>query len=132
MLLFTDYAVRHMHEYILKYKSEALEKFRKWIELREKESGKHLNGFSTDGGGEYASMKLVEYPKSEGILKEKTMSYTSQSNRVVEWANCMIMECAPCMLDDAALSKQYWAVAVSVTVYLKHDGSMRSVVGNTL
>jgi len=36
MLLFTDYAMSHMDEYILQYKSAALEKFKKWKALREK------------------------------------------------------------------------------------------------
>jgi hypothetical protein len=52
MLLFIDDATRHMDEYILKYKSEALEKFKEWKALREKESGKQVERFHTDGGGE--------------------------------------------------------------------------------
>jgi len=36
MLLFIDDATRHTDEYILKYKSEALEKFKEWKALREK------------------------------------------------------------------------------------------------
>jgi len=36
------------------------------------------------------------------------------------------------MLDDAGLSKKYWAFAVSVTVYLKNCTPMRLVVGKTL
>jgi hypothetical protein len=35
------------------------------------------------------------------------------------------------MLDDTGLSKKYWAVAFSVTVYLKNRIPMRSVVGMT-
>jgi hypothetical protein len=87
MLLFIDDATRHMDEYILKYKSEALEKFKEWNALREKESGKQVKRFRTDGGGEYTSKKLTEYLKSEGILKETTTPFTPQSNGVVELAN---------------------------------------------
>jgi hypothetical protein len=39
MLLFINYPTRHTDEYILKYKSEALEKFNEWKALREKQSG---------------------------------------------------------------------------------------------
>jgi hypothetical protein len=48
---------RHTHtdEYILKYKSEALEKFKEWKSVREKEKGKRVKRFRTDGGGEYTS-----------------------------------------------------------------------------
>jgi hypothetical protein len=51
MLLFIDDATRHTDEYILKYKSEALEKFKEWNAIREKESGKQVKRLRTDGGG---------------------------------------------------------------------------------
>jgi hypothetical protein len=35
ILLFINDATRHMNEYTLKYKSEALEKFKEWKALRE-------------------------------------------------------------------------------------------------
>jgi len=107
MLLFIDDATGHMYEYILKYKSEALEKFKEWKALREKESGKQVKRFRTDRGGEYTSKKFAEYLKAEGILKETTTPYTPQSNRVVERAIRTIMECVRYMRDDAGLSKMY-------------------------
>jgi len=131
MLLFIDDATRHTDEYILKYKSEALEKFKEWKALREMESGKQVKRFRTDGGGEYTSKKFAEYLKSEGILEETTTPYTPQSNGVVEWANRTIMERVRCMLDDAGLSMKYWAFAVSVAVYRKNRTPTRSVVGKT-
>ena len=88
--------------------------------------------FRTDGGGEYTSKKFAEYLQSEGILKETTTPYTPQSNGVVEWANHMIIEHVQCMLDNAGLSKKYWAFAVSVMVSLKNRTLARSVVGKTL
>jgi len=132
MLLFIDDATRHTDEYILKYKSEALEKFKEWKALTEKESGKQVKRLRTDGGGEYTSKNFAEYLKSEGILTETTTPYTPQSNGVVERANRTIMERVRCMLDDAGRSKKYWAFAVSVAVYLKNRTPTRSVVGKTL
>jgi hypothetical protein len=35
------------------------------------------------------------------------------------------------MLDDAGLTKKYWAFVFSVTVYLKNSTPTRSVVGKT-
>jgi len=87
--------------------------------------------FRSDGGGEDNSKKLAEYQKSEGILKETTTPYTLQFNGVVERVNRTIMERVRCMLDDAELSKKYWAFAVSVAVYLKNRTPTRSVVGMT-
>jgi transposase InsO family protein len=131
MLLFIDDPTRHTDEYILKFKSEAIEKFKEWKALREKQSGKQVMRFRTDGGGEYTSKKFAEYLKSEGILKEATTPYTPQSNGVVERVNRTMMERVRCILDHAGLSKTYWAIAVSVAVYLKNRTPMRSVVGKT-
>jgi transposase InsO family protein len=100
MLLFIDDPTRHMDEYILKHKSEALEKFKELKAVREKELGKQVRRFRTDGGGEYTSEKFEEYLKSEGIIKEMTMPYSRQSSGVVERANRMIMERVRCMLDE--------------------------------
>ena len=86
MQLFIDYPTRHTDKYILKYKSEAPEEFKEWKALREKESGKQVKRFRTDGGGEYTSKKFAEYLKSEGIIKETTTPYSPQSNGVVERA----------------------------------------------
>jgi hypothetical protein len=55
MLLFIDDATRLTDEYILKYMSDALEKFKEWKALREKESGKQVKRFRTDRGGQYTS-----------------------------------------------------------------------------
>jgi len=131
MLLFIDDTTRHTDKYILKYKSEALEKVKKSKALREKESGKQVKRFGTDGGGEYTSKKFAEYLKSEGIIKETSTPYSPQSNGVVDRVNRTIMECVRCMLDNAGLSKKYWAFAVSVAVYLKNRTPTRSVVGKT-
>jgi len=49
MLLFNDDATRQTDEYILKYKSEALEKFKQWKALGENELGKQVKRFRTDG-----------------------------------------------------------------------------------
>jgi transposase InsO family protein len=131
MLFFIDDATRHMDEYILRFKSEALEKFKHWKALKEKQSGKQVKRFHTDGGGEYTSKQFAEYLKSEGILNKTTTPYTPQSNGVIERANRTIMERVRCMLDHGGLSKKYWAIAVSGAVYQKNRTSTRSVVGKT-
>jgi len=44
----------------------------------------------------------------------------------------MIMEREWCVLDDAGISKKYWAFIVSVVVYLKNRTPMQLLVGKTL
>jgi len=131
MLLFIDDVKRHPAEYILNYKSEALWKFKEWKVLREKDSGKQVTRFRTDGGSKYTSKKFAECLKSAGILKETTTPYTPQAKGVFEWANRTIMERVQCLLDDAGLSTTYWAFAVSVGFYIMHHTPKRWVVGKT-
>jgi len=132
MPLFIDDNTSHTDEYILKYKSEALEKLNEWKALTERESGKHVKRFRTDGGGVYTFKKFAEYLKSEGIVMETTTPYTPQSNGVVSRTNRTVMEHVWCMLDNSGLSMMYWAFAVSLVVYLKNSTLMWSVVGKTL
>jgi len=73
----------------------------------------------------------IQFRKSEGIVKVMTMSFIPQCNGVIEWASHTFMECIRCLLDDAALSNKYWALAVSVAVYLKDRMRVWSVVGKT-
>jgi hypothetical protein len=68
MLLFIDNATRHTDEYILKYKSKALEEFKECKALRATEWGKQVKRFRTDGGSEYTYKKFAEYIQSEGII----------------------------------------------------------------
>jgi len=131
MLLFIDDATRHMDEYILKYKSQALEEFKEWNTLGKELSGKQVMRFRTDGGGEYISKKFAEYLKSERISKETTTPYTPQSNGVGERANRTNMERVQCMLDYAGHSKKYWAFAVSVAVFPKNRTPPGSVFRKT-
>ena len=131
MLLFVDDATRKTDGYILNNKSEALSRFKEWRALVEKETGRQIKRIRTDGGGEYTSNAFATYLAKEGIVKETTTPYTPQSNGVVERANRTIMQCVRSMLDDAGLSKQYWALAVQAAIYIKNRTPTRSVVKMT-
>jgi len=61
LLLFNDDATKCTDEYILKSKSEALEKFNEWQAFRELESGKQVKRFRTDAGSEYTSKMFLYY-----------------------------------------------------------------------
>jgi hypothetical protein len=52
MLLVIEESTRHTDEYILKYKLEALKKFKEWKALGEMVLGRQVKRFRTDGGGE--------------------------------------------------------------------------------
>lgn len=53
----------YMNKYILRYKSDALEKFPEWKTLSQWELGNAVKQFPTDGGGVYTFKKFAEYHK---------------------------------------------------------------------
>jgi len=130
MLLFIEDITRHAVEYILLYKSEAMEiLFKELTASKEKELGKQVKQCWTAGGGEYTSKRFAEYQQSDRILKQTTVRYSPQSNGVVERVHCRIREHEWCLLHDALLSMKYWAFAVLVAVCLMNLTPTHSVVG---
>ncbi len=72
-----------------------------------------------------------KYLRDEGIRHEKTIPKTPQQNGVAERLNRTLVESARSMLLDANLSKQYWAEAVSMAVYLRNRCPTKAVEGKT-
>jgi len=79
-ITFEDERTRMLWLYTLKLKSEALEGFKRFKILVEKESEKAIKILRTDGGGEYTSKNFEELDSNEGISHEVTSPYTPQHN----------------------------------------------------
>lgn len=62
--------------YLLKFKSETFENFRKFKALVEKQSGKSVKALRTDRGGEFLSQNFDEFCEENGIRRELTAPYT--------------------------------------------------------
>ncbi len=79
----------------------------------------------------YTSNAFEKYLRCEGIRHEKTNPKTPQQNGVAERLNRTLVESARSMLLNANLSKQYWAEAVSMAVYLRNRCPIKAVEGKT-
>jgi len=73
--------------YTIKLKSEALEIFKRFKILVEKESDKSIKILRTNGGGEYTSKEFEAFCTSQGIVQEVTAPYTPQHNGLTERRN---------------------------------------------
>ncbi|KAH9648425.1 retrovirus-related pol polyprotein from transposon TNT 1-94-like protein [Citrus sinensis] len=71
-LTFIDDFSRKLWVYILKHKSEALDKFKEWITLMENQIGRKVKRLRTDNGLEYCSNEFDEFCKRLGIARHKT------------------------------------------------------------
>lgn len=115
--------------YLIKTKSEALEKFEKFKTCVEKESGKVLKILRTDGGGEHTSHAFEDFCQSKGIKHEISAPYTPQHNGLVERRNCTIMNMARCLLKGKNLPQSFWAEVVSTIVYLHNKCPTKHIEG---
>ncbi|CAJ2662467.1 unnamed protein product [Trifolium pratense] len=74
-ITFVDEYSRMIWLYTLKLKSEALEVFKKFKVLIEKESEKSIKILRTDGGGEYTSKEFENFCTNQGITHEKNLPH---------------------------------------------------------
>ncbi|KAK8934943.1 hypothetical protein KSP39_PZI014634 [Platanthera zijinensis] len=126
-ITFTDDFSRKCWVYFLKEKAEALDKFREFKAMAEKEVGQPLKVLRTDRGGEYTSRLFDDYCREWGISHQLTAAYSPQQNGVAERKNLTIMNMASSMVKGKGLPKKYWAEAVQVAVYVLNRCPTKSV-----
>lgn len=130
-LTFIDDKTRKTFVYFLRNKSEVYSKLVEFKTLVENQTGKKLKKIRTDNGSEYINKQVSTFLRNNGIIHQRTVDYTPQQNGVSERANRSIVERARSMLEEAKLSKKYWAEAVNTSVYLKNRCPTRAVRGMT-
>jgi len=84
----------------------------------EKEAGRGIRVFRTDGGGEYNGQQFKSYLRSCGITPSISPPSTPKQNGIAERANQTIMEAARCMVADAQLDKSFWGFAVATAAHI--------------
>lgn len=127
----TDGFSKFKHVYFLKNKSETFKYFMQFKTMVEKQTGRKIKRLVNDNGGEYVGNDFQQFLKKEGIVMDKTASYTPQQNPISECGNCTTTERAMCMLLDAKLPTSFWAEAVSTAVYLENRSPESSIEHNT-
>lgn len=117
-MTFIDDFSRYLFIYILHNKSQALDTFKDFKRLLEKQTGKKIKKLRSDNGKEYVNHNMKNFLKHEGIEHQLTVRYTPQQNGTAERMNRSIVEKARTLLSDSGLRKEYWAEAVGTAAYL--------------
>ena len=86
-ITFTDDYSRYEYVYLMKKKSEALDKFKEFNAESEKQLRRHIKSFCSNRGGEYMSIEFVSFLKEHGILSLISAPGTPQQNGVAERRN---------------------------------------------
>ncbi|RDX79846.1 hypothetical protein CR513_39688, partial [Mucuna pruriens] len=108
---FIDDCSRKLWAYVLKTKDQALEKFKRFQALVERQSGKKVKCIHSNNGGEYCG-------PFDGIRHEKTPPKTPQLNGLAERMNKTLIERVRCMLSKARLPKHFWGEALYTIVHV--------------
>ncbi|GAA0173869.1 hypothetical protein LIER_41612 [Lithospermum erythrorhizon] len=126
-ITFIDDFSRKSRVYILKEKAKALDKFKEFKEMVEKESGQYLKILRSDRGEEYTSNLFKSLCKTHGINHQLTTSYTPQQNGVVERKNRTILDMTRSMIKEKYMPRTFWAKAILCAFYLLNRCPTKSV-----
>ncbi|KAF1332328.1 Integrase catalytic core protein, partial [Globisporangium splendens] len=117
---FIDDKSRFCVVFLLRSKSEVLDKFVQFVKFAETQTGRRVKVLRSDNGGEYVSNKFAAFCRNRGIVQQFTPPYTPQLNGVAERMNRTLVESARCMIEHAGLSKRYWGEAVTTAAFLRN------------
>ncbi|CAI7838244.1 unnamed protein product [Closterium sp. NIES-53] len=79
-----------------------------WLPFVEKQAECMVKRIRTDRGGEFLGAEMMASPKKQGIQRELTTAYTTQSNGVAEWANRTILQIARALLMKSWVGNSMW------------------------
>ncbi|KAL0445260.1 UNVERIFIED_CONTAM: Transposon Ty1-BL Gag-Pol polyprotein [Sesamum latifolium] len=96
---FIDDYSRYRYVYLMRYKSEAFDRFKEYRLEVENQNGRKIKALWWDRGGGYLSGEFVDYLKENGILCQWTPPGTSQLNGVSERRNQTLLDMVRSMMN---------------------------------
>ena len=94
--------------YLMKYKSESFEKFKKFKNEVKKQTGKSIKKLRSDRSGEYLSTEFQGFLRDRGIILQMTPPYTAQLNEVSKRRNRTLLDMVRSMVSFTDLSASLW------------------------
>jgi len=108
-------------------KDGALTAFKDYRARAEKNSGREIRPFRSDGGGEYRNREFEKFLLIEaGIQHIVSPPYTPSQNGLAERMNRTIMENARCIQEDSHLGKGFRGYAVLTAAHIHNRLPSRS------
>src|SRR3954462_3098691 len=126
-LTFTDDLSRYGYIYLMKHKSETLEKFKEFQNEVENQLGKKIKHLRSDQGGEYLSHEFGNHLKSCGIVPQLTPAGTPQRNGVAERRNRTLLDSVRSMMSHTDLPVSFWGYALETAIHILNRASSKSV-----
>ena len=126
-ITFTDDYSRYGFIYLIKHKSEALEKFKEFKSEVENQTDKKIKTLRSDRGGEYLSQEFIDYLKEYGIVSQWTPPGTPEWNGVSERRNQTLMEMVRSMTSHGKLPMFLWSYALETALHTLNRVPTKSV-----
>lgn len=117
ILTFVDDLSRYSVVYLLQEKSEIFGKVKEYNEMVKRKFSRHVKVIRSDRGGEFISVKDVQWLKLNGVQVKVT---THQGEGVGELRNRLLIDMARCMLLEANLGYRFWAEAVMTANFMQN------------
>lgn len=130
-VLFIDAASKWMVVYPIRAKSHVLERFKRYIQLVERQTSRKLKSIHSDNGGEYNSNDFLAFLEQRWIEYRRTCAYTPHQNGTAERMNRTLMNMVRSMLHQSKLQKRFWADAVVTATYIRNRITCRGFPRNT-
>ncbi|GEM12883.1 copia-type polyprotein, partial [Rhodotorula toruloides] len=130
VVTFVDDHTRMLWVEPLARKSDVFEAFVRFKAKVENESGRRIQRFRSDNGGEYMSRTFDDMLAEHGIIRESPPPYSPQSNGVAERVNRSIVEGIVSLLAQAGAPKALWAEALQAFVFVKNRSPHAALSGN--
>jgi hypothetical protein len=117
-ITFTNDLSRFGYVYLMKQKSEALEKFITYRLEVEKWTDNKLKSINSDRGGEYFSNDFERYCIENGIVHFCTPPYTPKANGIAERRNRTLLDMVRSMMARANLPTSFWGEAILTAMHI--------------
>lgn len=127
---FTDDYTHLSVVYLLRSKSEVLERLREYEAMAKAHFGTKMSRLQCDNGGEYTGEAVKRFCKQRGIRLEFTVPYTPEQNGVSERLNRTVIEKVRAMMEAKSVPKFLWGEAVYTAVYLLNRSPSVAVAGD--
>ncbi|KAK8652167.1 hypothetical protein V6N13_061189 [Hibiscus sabdariffa] len=126
-ITFTDDFSRYGYIYLMRHKSEALERFKEFKNEVQNQHGKSIKALRSDQGGEYLSQDFDELLKECGIVSQLTPPGTPQWNGVSERRNLTLLDMVRSMMSHTDLPTSFWGYALETAAFTLNRVPSKSV-----
>ena len=104
----------------MRHKSQAFEKFVKFVTWAQNQSGNKLKRYRTDFGGEFDNELFKTWCEENGVQWEPSAPYSPEQNGKAERLNYTLMSSVRSILSTMKLPKSLWLEILKTVAYLKN------------